>query len=200
MQVMRKREALDSKEQKNLEILYSLMVLGGKSDRAIAKILGINNATLSKRKRKLEQEGYIKEYTIIPDFHKIGKEILLFSFSTTTDLISPQQVKEAKELLQKHPEVLCVLDGQDVKGTYWITISVHENYENYLNLCNNVKNECLSLPHKLPHVETHSFLIATGKQYLKPFSMRNLGSTLLDPKKPFFRNNRIGTVITPIDD
>lgn len=50
----------DSYSQLNLQdlrVLFALMAQSNKSDRAIAKVLGISNTLLSKRRRKLEQEG-----------------------------------------------------------------------------------------------------------------------------------------------
>lgn len=178
---MAKQSTINNKAKKNLELLTALLSIGGKSDRAIAKILGISNTTLSNRKRRLEKEGYIEEYTIIPDFRKMGIELIQFSFSSTTDYLTQEQVEEARKLMQNHPEILCVLDSQDEAGTKWVAISVHKNYNDYLEHSLKMQKEVNSLLLHRPHIETRSVLIVTGKQYLKSFSLRNLKSVISQP-------------------
>lgn len=169
---MSKQDTLDKKAQENLKALFALMSLGGKSDRAVAKTLGISNATLSRRKKKLEQEGYIKEYTVIPDFHKMGLDFIVFSFAKTSDVITPAQAKEAQELIQKQPEILCVFMEQSFAGTTWVVVSAHKTYNSYLELSDRMQKESMFRP----NVETNSFMFYTGKKFPKPFSLRNLES------------------------
>lgn len=166
----------------NFRILFALMALGGKSDRAISNILGINNTTLSRKRKKLEQEGYIKEYTLMPDLHKMGLEIIVFTFASTTDAIAPTQTKEVRELMQRHPEILCALEDQGLESTNWVIVTVHKNYDGFIELSKDVLKESMSLPQR-PHVETHSLMFHTGKPFLKPFSFRNLEG-LFKPIKP----------------
>lgn len=189
-----KQVGLDKRTEENLRVLFALMSLGGKSDRAIAKILGISNTTLSRKRRKLEQEGYVKEYTIIPDLHKIGFEVIVFSFASTTDVVAPIQSKEAQELAYKHPEILCLIEDQGLEGTNWLAISVHKNYDGYLELCKTIQQELLFL-HPRPHIELRTSVFHTGKQFLKPFSLRNLES-LFQPTKS--RNSKNGKYSSPL--
>ncbi len=167
---MSKQTSLDKKNQENLKVLFALMTLGGKSDRAIAKFLGISNATLSRRKRKLEQDGFIKEYTIIPDLHKMGLDFIVFSFAKTSDVITSAQAKEAQDLILKQPEILTVFMEQSLGGTNWVVVSVHKNYDSYLELSDRMQKESMFRP----NVETHSFMFYTGKKSPKPFTLRNL--------------------------
>ncbi len=167
---MSKQESQDKRKQEDLKVLFALMTLGSKSDRAIAKILGISNATLSRRKRKLEQEGYIKEYTIIPDLNKMGLDFIVFSFAKTNAVITPAQAKEAQDLILRQPEILTVMMEQSFAGTNWVVVSVHKNYDSYLELSDKMQKESMFRP----NVETHSFMFYTGKKSAKPFTLRNL--------------------------
>ncbi len=170
-----KHDSLDRKSQENLRVLFALMAMGGKSDRAIAKILGINNTTLSRRKRKLEQEGYIKEYTLLPDFYKMGFEVVVFAFASTTDVIPQENSKFLQEMSQNNPELLCVLEDQDNSGTNWFTISVHKNYDEFVELYKKIQKELISL-HHLPRVESKRLVFHTNKLGPKPFSLRYMDS------------------------
>ena len=177
-----KQDSVDLKTQRNLKILFGLMALGGKSDREIAKNLGINNTTLSRGRKKLEKEGYIKEYTIIPDFHKMGLEFLVFTYSSTTDLVTPGQSKKFYEQMNKYPNVLCVLEDQRPTGTNWVMVSIHKNYETFSELCIESEKDFLSLQ-PMPHAETRSFMFRTSNLFPKPFSLQNL-EQLFQPVKP----------------
>jgi len=58
---------------KNVEwkLISELMKDSRRSDRELAQAIGVSQPTVSRTIKKLEKEGYIKEYTIIPDFHKL---------------------------------------------------------------------------------------------------------------------------------
>ena len=114
---------LDKKTEEKLRVLFAMMALGGKSDREIAKTLGINNTTLSRRRRKLEQEGYVKEYTVIPDFHKLGLNVIVFTFASTTEAVNPAHPSEFRAMLKKYPQVLCVLEDIGLTGNNWFIMS-----------------------------------------------------------------------------
>ena len=46
------------------------------SDRAVANRLNVSQPTITRARVELEKE-YVKEYTLIPDFPKIGYEIMV---------------------------------------------------------------------------------------------------------------------------
>ena len=54
-----------------LRLVAELMKNSRKSDRELAKILGISQPTVTRIRNKLEREGVIREYTAIPDFSKL---------------------------------------------------------------------------------------------------------------------------------
>ena len=59
-----------------MKLLAELMKNSKTSDRELATKLGVSQPTVSRIRAKLEREGYIKEYTLVPDFHKLGFEIM----------------------------------------------------------------------------------------------------------------------------
>lgn len=74
-------------KERKLKILSELMKDSRKSDREIAKKLKVSQPTVSRIRAGLEKEGYIKEYTLVPDFGKLGYKIMAitFGFSQTLD-------------------------------------------------------------------------------------------------------------------
>lgn len=170
-----KQNAQDGKVQKNLKVLFALMALGGKSDREIAKYLGISHTSLSRRKKKLEQEGYIKEYTPVPDFYKLGLGVVVLSFASTNSLVTPTQFRQAQEVAHNHPELLCLLDDRDMTGTHWFAVTAHKDYDDFICFSKVVEKELSILQQQLPPLQVHSFMFHTDKKSPKPFSYRNLG-------------------------
>ena len=59
-----------------MSLLLELLKNSKRSDREIAKALGVSQPTVSRRRQRLVEEGMIKEFTVIPDFTKMGYEIL----------------------------------------------------------------------------------------------------------------------------
>jgi len=62
------------------KVLSELMKNAKLSDRELAKKIGSSQPTVTRTRRKLEKEGYIREYTLIPNFHRLGYEILAVTF------------------------------------------------------------------------------------------------------------------------
>jgi DNA-binding Lrp family transcriptional regulator len=57
-------------------LLSELVKNSKQSDRELAKKTGASQPTVTRTRTRLEKEGYIKEYTIIPDFSKLGFELM----------------------------------------------------------------------------------------------------------------------------
>ncbi len=124
------------KELKPLDyqLLFELMKDSHRSDRQLAKALGISQPTVTRRRAMLE-DSTIEGYTVIPKFGQIGFEIAAFTFlKTKLNHLKGQEKQEAfnklKEWYAKQPNVIGVLDGQ---GMGWdaICISLHENFTKY---------------------------------------------------------------------
>jgi DNA-binding Lrp family transcriptional regulator len=66
------------KTEKMLELLKILMKNSKLSDREIAKRLKSSQPTVTRLRRFLEKQGWIKSYTVVPEFGKVGYKILAF--------------------------------------------------------------------------------------------------------------------------
>jgi DNA-binding Lrp family transcriptional regulator len=63
-----------------LRLISELMKNSRRSDRELAKAIGTSQPTVSRTIKKLEKEGIIKEYTMIPDFAKLGYGLMTAMF------------------------------------------------------------------------------------------------------------------------
>ena len=116
------------------KILFELMKDSHRSDRQLAKSLGVSQPTVTRRRAMLE-ENFIEGYTVIPKFGQIGFEIAAFTFFKSkikfkTGEEKTKALEKMKEWYMKQPNVILVSDG---KGMGWdaICVSLHENFANF---------------------------------------------------------------------
>jgi len=116
------------------KILFELMKDSHRSDRQLAKALGVSQPTVTRRRAMLE-ENFIEGYTVIPKFGEIGFEMAAFTFLKSklkfkTGEQQTQALQKMKAWYMKQPNVILVLDG---RGMGWdaICISLHENFANF---------------------------------------------------------------------
>jgi len=119
------------KEEKLVRVLKELMQNSKRSDREIAKAIGASQPTVTRTRRLLEK--YIRSYTIIPEFGKIGYEIVAFTFSKarTYDKKSVESnLPLITEWYKKKPNIIFASDGEGL-GKDGIMVSLHKNYSKY---------------------------------------------------------------------
>jgi len=116
------------------KLLFELMKDSHRSDRRLAKALGVSQPTVTRRRAILE-ENYIEGYTVVPKFGKIGFELAAFTFLKSKHIQKTKQEKEEalkklKEWYLKQPSVILVLGG---RGMGWdaICMSFHENFTDF---------------------------------------------------------------------
>jgi DNA-binding Lrp family transcriptional regulator len=120
-----------------LRVLSELMKNSRISDRELGKKLGVSQPTVSRIRNKLENESYIKEYTLIPDFQKLGYELAAITLVKLKKL-SKEKTEEARKIakasLEKGPFEIVMLERGMGLGYAGVIISYHENYASYLKL------------------------------------------------------------------
>ena len=166
------------KELKPLDyqLLFELMKDSHRSDRQLAKALGISQPTVTRRRAMLE-DSTIDGYTVIPKFGQIGFEIAAFTFMKTK--LNHKKGAEKEEAFNKlkgwylkQPNVIAVLDGQ---GMGWdaVCVSLHENYTGLAEFLRTQESELADVI-----IETQSFQadLKSGVA-IKPFHLKYLAKS-----------------------
>jgi len=126
-----------------LRLISELMKNSRKSDRELAKAIGVSQPTVTRTRSRLEKEGIIKEYTMIPDFRKLGFEILAVTFSRLSKELSSKEFDElrrySREIENKNPEALLIAMNGMGLGFNRVFISFHRNYSSYMKVINLIK-------------------------------------------------------------
>ncbi|MDG6221743.1 MAG: Lrp/AsnC family transcriptional regulator [Candidatus Bathyarchaeota archaeon] len=111
-------------------LLLEYLKDSSRSDRELAKILGVSHPTVSRMRAKLISDGVISHFSAIPDLTKIGYEILAFSFVKFNMNNLANVEKSTKYWLNRNPQIIfsarCEGLGMDA-----VTLSLHRNYAEY---------------------------------------------------------------------
>ena len=95
-----------------LRLLSELMKDSHRSDRQLAKVLGVSQPTVTRAMRKLKEGGYVKEYTIIPDFDKLGYQLMGITFVKQKDNLTQNEWsevhKKTRELEKENPHAAII--------------------------------------------------------------------------------------------
>jgi len=111
------------------KLLYELIKNSRRSDRDLAKVLGFSQPTVTRTRRKLEDDKYVLQYTALPDFTKLGFELVAFTFVQWL----PEEKEKAMspyKWLEKDPRVVFAAEGNGL-GKNSIIVTMHKNYTDY---------------------------------------------------------------------
>ncbi len=121
------------KREKLLRLLKEMLKNSKRSDREIAKGLGVSQPTITRTRARLEEE-FIKTYTIIPSFGKLGYQILAFTFLKLKTYPSSGEAEKTMqrsvEWVHTHPNIIFVADGEGL-GKDVVIVSLHKSYSQY---------------------------------------------------------------------
>jgi DNA-binding Lrp family transcriptional regulator len=155
------------------KLLSELMKNSRRSDRELAKAINSSQPTVTRTRRKLETQGYIKEYTMLPDFRKIGYELMALTFlkgKSSTTLKDLEEIRDkAKDLMEKSPTSSVLIDVGVGLGYGGVIISFHTSYESYLELRGWIDQFEI-----VDRTNIKSFLISLGKTFYKPLTFQTL--------------------------
>ncbi|MGD8506678.1 MAG: Lrp/AsnC family transcriptional regulator [Candidatus Bathyarchaeota archaeon] len=110
------------------KLLLELMKDSSRSDRKLAKVLGVSQATVSRMRSKLVSERIIREFTVIPDFVKMGYEIMAISFVKTK--MAAEMRERAEKYVDEHANIIFMTGAQGM-GRNGLMISLHKDYAGY---------------------------------------------------------------------
>ena len=140
-----------------LKLISELMKDSRRSDRELAKVLGVSQPTVTRLRTKLNNTGAIKEYTIIPDFTKLGYQIAAITAFRIQEIPSEEREKHKKKIIQTeeanpHANLIAVNGvgfGKDV-----LFMTFYKDYSAYSKANEQLRN--------IPHAkvdEIQSFIV-----------------------------------------
>ena len=165
-----------------LKVVIELIKNSHRSDRELARAIGVSQPTLSRIREKLEKQGVIREYTIIPNYPQLGFELLSITFTRMKGPLSKEVLqdyaKRARSTMNEHPSALILgSTGLGCNADY-VAIAFHRNYTEYTKFMKDIR--------EFPNVnidETKSFIIdLSDKNQFQPLSFTHLAGYLAKAK------------------
>jgi len=138
MATKRKKALKDSR----LMLISELMKNSRRSDRELSRVLSISQPTVGRIIRKMKKQGIIKEYTMIPDFLKLGYKIMALTFCSFKELNPDEHEKTATakpDLSDELSQRIIMLErGLGLENAGAI-VSLHTSYSSYVETLHKLK-------------------------------------------------------------
>jgi DNA-binding Lrp family transcriptional regulator len=166
-----------------LKVVIELMKNSHRSDRELARAVGVSQPTLSRTRTKLEKQGMIKEYTIIPDYSQLGLALMSMTFTKMRGPVSKEKVddmkKRARDTISEYPSALILGNmGMGCNADY-VAVAFHRDYNEYSEFMRDIR--------EFPDVnidETKSFIVnLLEKNQFQPLSFSQLAKYLAKAKE-----------------
>ena len=152
-----------------LQLLRELLKNSKRSDRDLAKVLKVSQPTITRTRHKLEKNRMVEDYTIIPNFRKMGFEILALTFvKMRSEILTPQTMEQARKYADQFPNAIFASTGEGL-GMTGVIISFHKNYTDYHNKLNLLRVDWKDLADDI-----QGFVVSIGTGEFKRFSLTHL--------------------------
>jgi len=149
-----------------MKLLLQLLKDSKRSDRELAKVLDVSQATVSRMRNKLVRDGVIKEFTVIPDFTKMGFELLAIISCKSES--SKEIAEKARKWTMSKPNVIFAGRAEGM-GKNAVIVSIHKNFTDYSNFLTQLRFEGKGI------VEDYETLIVSLNGFIaKPLSLKYL--------------------------
>jgi len=160
-------------KKRMMSLLLELLKDSKRSDRELAKVLGVSQPTVSRMRSRLVKEGIIRGFTIIPSFAELGYEMLAITLIKAMGIFTSKEYsdirKQGLEWLEKQPNI--VMGGAcEGMGMNSFIVSLHKNYSDHSEFMLKLR---LEMGEFIDDVQT--FLVdLRATERLKPFHLKYL--------------------------
>jgi hypothetical protein len=127
------------------------------------------------RNRKLA-ESYVRSYTIVPEFKKIGYEILAMTFAKAKTFDRKEvetKLEVQRKWVMQHPNIFFASDGEGL-GKDAVILSLHKDYSKYADF---MREFTVNFAEFISDVQSFIVSLKTG-MIIKPFDLRYLAEDL----------------------
>lgn len=156
------------------KLLIELLRNSKESDRKLAKKLGVSQPTITRTRSKIEHEGLIRSYTIIPDWRKLGFEIFALTFTKMDPkVVSEELINKVRKYAAKFPNAIFASSGEGL-GMTGVIMSLHKDYRDYAKKLALFRSDWGQFMEDI-----QSFIIVFDEGLIKEFSFKYINESLL---------------------
>ncbi len=160
----------------DLKLLFEFVKDCKRSDREIAKLVGVSQPTITRKRAKLVETGLIKQFTAIPSLDKIGYEIAALTFTSmkTSAVENLENLRnKERDWARKRDEIVFASAGLGM-GKDKVTVSVHKNYTDYQKFLTELRTYWAE---NINDVQSFILSLRNGERATKDFSLASLEKT-----------------------
>ena len=159
------------------KLLRELLNNSKRSDRELAKLLKVSQPTITRTRHKLEKSDLIQDYTITPDFKKMGFELLAVTLiKMKPEIRLPEMFSKAKKYTEKFPNAVFAGIGEGM-GMTGVIVSFHYDFTDYTTKWNQMR-----IDWKDYVSDIQSFMVSLETGVIKKFSLSHLKDVPLKQK------------------
>lgn len=150
-----------------IDLLYELMKNSKRSDRELGRVVHVSQPTITRMRKSLEKDEYMREYTVMPAFEKLGFEILAFNFVT-----APVALKgnvDVQVWVEKNRSVAFAGSGEGLNGKTLLMVSLHRSFTDFSSFTNDLRGAVG------PAATVESYLVSISRGVVKHLSFKQLG-------------------------
>jgi DNA-binding Lrp family transcriptional regulator len=160
-----------------LRLISELMKNSRRSDRELAKALGVSQPTVSRTRVKLEKQGPI-DYSAVPNLAELGFELIAVTFGKRDFQKYPEiNLQKARDFAKRHPGIIFGAAGSGL-GYDRIAISIHRTYSDYSKFLGEMRAEWA----EIMDIKDSFIVSLTSKDVIQPLSLRNLADHIKNKK------------------
>jgi Lrp/AsnC family transcriptional regulator for asnA, asnC and gidA len=153
-------------KERILSLLLELLKNSKRSDRELAKVLGVSQPTVSRMRSRLVKQGIIRDFTVIPDFVKMGYELMAITCTKTR--MKPELLERATKSTMAKPNIIFAARAEGM-GKNGVMISIHKDYTDFSDFI------AQHLTEWNDEIEDHdTILISLKGKIIKPLSLKYL--------------------------
>ncbi len=155
------------------KLFSELLKNSRRSDRQLAKALGVSQPTVTRYRKRLMAEGWIPDFTIVPDFAKMGFEIIAITCVKGKETMLLEMENKAVEYMKNKPNIIFAGGGAQGMGMNGVMISLHRSYSDYSNFLTKHMTEWGEI------IQDHfTILVSLRERIVKPFALKYLTEVL----------------------
>lgn len=151
------------------QLLRELLRNSKRSDRELAKVLKVSQPTVTRARHRLEKSEIVQDYTIVPDFKRMGFELLAINFAKIRpEILSSNVAEKARAFIAKFPNTIFAAAGEGM-GMNAVDIALYKNFAEFHERVNLMRTEWKDVVEDI-----QSFIIPIGREEFKKFSLTYL--------------------------
>ncbi len=168
-------------KETDLKLLFEFVKDCKRSDREIARIIGVSQPTITRKRAKLVETGFIRHFTATPSLDKIGYEIAALTFTNMKASASenPKSLNDKeRDWVNAQPEIVFASAGLGM-GMNGMIASVHKNYTDYQEFLTKLQADWAE---EIVNIRSFILSLRDSEGVTKDFSFASLEKTVKESR------------------